>query len=231
VPFKAKFLKVTMKFIFDLDGTLYNFDNTLGKSYCDSSIYKRVKENAFCFLQERLDFNDSQAKQELNLADKQCKGQLSVYLENKYGISKYEYFCNCYDLNPKEFITRNANIKNLFKELKDNAFILTGSPKIWARRTLDYLGVSDYIGDNILTGENKIVKPNPNAFLEATKILNCCPKETLSIGDQEHTDIIPAKAIGSRTAIIGKSNLADYQLENIDEMVSLVRSLNERHNI
>lgn len=220
-----------MKFIFDLDGTLYNFDNTLGKSYCESSIYKRVKENALSFMQNKLSLNDSQIKKEFCLADKQCKGQLSVYLENKYGISKYEYFCNCYDLNPKDYITKNTNVRNLFRELGNNAFILTGAPKIWVYRTLDYLGLTEYVGKNVLTGEYKIVKPNPNVFLEATKILNCLPENTLSIGDQEHTDIIPAKSIGLRTAIIGKSDLADYQLKSIDEMIDLVRDLNHKYNV
>ncbi len=220
-----------MKFIFDLDGTLYNFDNTIGKRFCESLIYQRVKENANYFLQERLNLNNSEVKKELELADSICKGQLSVYLENKYGINKYEYFCNCYDINPKEFITKNNNVKSLFRLLGNNALILTGAPKIWARRTLDYLGVSDYIGDNVLTGEYKIVKPNPSVFLEATKILNCLPEDTLSIGDQEHTDIIPAKTIGLKTAIIGNSIFADYQLSNIDEMIDLVKGLNERYNI
>jgi FMN phosphatase YigB (HAD superfamily) len=220
-----------MKFIFDLDGTLYHFDNTLGKSFPESSIYQKVKENAKEFMKERLNLNDEQINLELKEADRLLKGQLSVYLERKYNISRYEYFSNCYDINPKEFITRSYNIRRLFKELRNNALILTGSPKIWAYRTLDYLGIADYIGNNILTGEYKVVKPNPCAFLEATKILNCVPEDTLSIGDQEHTDIIPAKSIGLKTAIIGRSLFADYELSGIDDMANFIKDLNNLYNV
>ena len=219
-----------MKFIFDLDGTLYNFDDLQGKKFYQSMFYSRIKENIYLFLEKKLNYSYEAITNELEFADKHYNSEYSLYFENKFKISRYDYFNFCFDLNPGEFIKKNSELPKLFEEIKGNALILTAAPEKWARKALDYLELTSYVGDLLITGEPNIRKPNPLAFQNALDLLKSLPNETISIGDQENSDIIPAKSLGIKTAIIGKSNIVDYELENVNEMIKLVRGLYEKNN-
>lgn len=222
--------EITMKFIFDLDGTLYNFDDLEGKKFYESRFYGKIKENIYSFLCDRLKYSNEQIKLELEFADKNYSSEYSLYFESKFGISRYDYFEYCFNLEPKEFIKKNSDLPKLFKQIQGNALILTAAPKAWASKALDFLDLTQYVGDLLITGEPNIRKPNPEVFRQALNVLNAKPENTISIGDQEHSDIIPAKSIGLKTAIIGKSNFADYELKDVNEMIKLVRGLNEKDN-
>jgi len=219
-----------MKFIFDLDGTLYNFDDLQGKKFYQSRFYSKIKENIYLFLEKRLSYTYEDITKELEFADKYYNSEYSLYFENKFKISRYDYFNFCFDLNPEEFIKKNDELPKLFKELKGNALILTAAPEKWARKALDYLELNSYVENLLITGEPNIRKPNPLAFQQALNMLNSKPEETISIGDQEHSDILPAKSLGIKTAIIGKSNIADYELKDVNEMIKLVKGLYEKSN-
>jgi putative hydrolase of the HAD superfamily len=219
-----------MKFIFDLDGTLYNFDDLQGKVFYQSRFYSRIKENIYLFLEKRLAFSKEEITKELEFADKYYNSEYSLYFENKFNISRYDYFNFCFDLDPEEFIKKNNELPKLFEELKGKALILTAAPEKWAKKALNYLDILEYLDINIITGEPNIRKPNPEVFKQALDILKSKPSDTLSIGDQEHSDIIPAKQVGMKTAIIGKSVIADYELKDTSAMIKLVRELNEKNN-
>ncbi len=47
----------------------------------------------------------------------------------------------------------------------------------------------------------------------------------ISVGDQEETDIIPAKLLGMKTIFIGekKSNISDYTIRDIFELEEFVK--------
>jgi len=215
-----------MNFIFDLDGTLYNFDDLQGKKYYESNFYGEIKSNINLFLQKRLGINEQNVKDILNTADKEFNSEYSLYFESKYNISRYDYFNACFNLDPNKFIKKNSDLPKLFNEIQNKTIILTAAPRVWAEKALKYLDIYDYVKDSIITGEPNIRKPSPLAFKQALTMLNAKPEETISIGDQEHSDIVPAKSLGIKTAIIGKSKIADYELKDVDEMIDLVRCLN-----
>lgn len=219
-----------MKFIFDLDGTLYNFDDLLGKKFYQSRFYDKIKENIYSFLGQRLNYTAEQTKKTLEFADKSFNSEYSLYFEKKFNIPRYDYFEYCFNLDPNEFIKKNPELPKLFEQIQGDALILTAAPKAWASKALDFLELTPYVGNLLITGEPDIRKPNPDAFKNALTMLNAKPNETLSIGDQEHSDIIPAKQLGIKTAIIGQSKFADYELKNTDEMIKLVRCLYEKDN-
>lgn len=219
-----------MKFIFDLDGTLYNFDEKVGLKYNESRFYSKIMENIYAFLEQRLNYNSEQIKETLEIADKNYNKEYSLYFEKKFNVPRYDYFEYCFNLDPNEFIKKNPELPKLFEQLQGDALILTAAPKAWASKALDFLELTPYVGDLLITGEPNIRKPNPEVFKQALNILKSKPNDTLSVGDQEHSDIIPAKQVGMKTAIIGKSKFADYELKNTDEMIKLVRELYEKNN-
>ncbi len=73
-------------------------------------------------------------------------------------------------------------------------------------------------------------KPDPEAYLKALSLLDVKASECLVVGDAE-TDLIPAKDIGSVSVYIGHgnrrfSNYADYYIDEVSEVLEIVRKLN-----
>ena len=73
-------------------------------------------------------------------------------------------------------------------------------------------------------------KPDPEPYLKALSLLDVKASECLVVGDAE-TDLIPAKDIGSVSVYIGHgnrrfSNYADYYIDEVSEVLEIVRKLN-----
>ena len=73
-------------------------------------------------------------------------------------------------------------------------------------------------------------KPDPEPYLKALSLLDVKASECLVVGDAE-TDLIPAKDIGSVSVYIGHgnrrfSNYADYYIDEISEVLEIVKKLN-----
>jgi putative hydrolase of the HAD superfamily len=90
--------------------------------------------------------------------------------------------------------------------------------------------------DRVITSEDTgFKKPNPAPFLKALEVLGTKPHETIMIGDWADRDIAGAKALGIRTAWAKYGNTfdtkpkesgAEYELEDIYELVELIRAEN-----
>ncbi|MFZ9101066.1 MAG: HAD family hydrolase [Candidatus Planktophila sp.] len=64
---------------------------------------------------------------------------------------------------------------------------------------IDFMGVSALVG---------LEKPNPEIFQQAMSALGCAPEQIIHIGNRLDTDVLPAQALGMRTAWIlrGEAN-------------------------
>jgi FMN phosphatase YigB (HAD superfamily) len=61
-------------------------------------------------------------------------------------------------------------------------------------------------------------------FRHAAEWLNRHPDAVVSIGDQNHSDILPAKRVGMRTIIVGPNKAdADFRVEDVTSAIRLVR--------
>lgn len=104
--------------------------------------------------------------------------------------------------------------------------MLTAAPEAWAYPVLEYLGVGEIFGDNVVTGEPDLRKPDPAVFRKAAGMLQreCC--EVISIGDQNESDILPARSLGMLTIRVGvEIEDADYLAQNIYEAVDLAKKV------
>ena len=76
----------------------------------------------------------------------------------------------------------------------------------------------------------EVGKPDPEPYLKALSLLDVKASECLVVGDAE-TDLIPAKDIGSVSVYIGHgnrrfSNYADYYIDEVSEVLAIVKKLN-----
>lgn len=209
-------------FIFDLDGTLYSFNEDPNTEFSKSEFYDNIKENIYQFFVNELGFSYNRAKEEYSYIKNNFGEDLSLFVENTYKLSRYYYFEKTWNLDPKNYINKNDNVKKLFKKLNGRISILSLAPKIWVEKVLDYMEIKDYVS-NIISGEPDIRKPNSEVFKQAIEPFQITPDQAISIGDQDHTDILPAKKIGMKTIKVGKeSKIANYNIKKIDYLEELL---------
>ena len=66
---------------------------------------------------------------------------------------------------------------------------------------------------------------SPVIFEKIIKQFNCKPGESLAVGDDWSTDLLPAKTLGIKTAQIGKHNSeADFHFDNIQEFLKQINT-------
>jgi len=112
--------------------------------------------------------------------------------------------------------------------------ILSDAPSKEAWLRLAYLNFH-HIFDAIVTfDETGERKPSPVPFKAILKKLNVEPEESLMVGDWAERDIVGASNIGMKTAFAKygdtfdtKEHSGDYELNDIYELVSIVRELNK----
>lgn len=210
--------------IFDLDGTLYDFDSSNSVNFTSSKFYGEIKNNAYDFLARRLNIGIDNAKVIYERIKQDFKGEVSLGLESRYCIDRYEWFGKTWNLDPNKFL-RQENRKSLFKSLDAEVAILTAAPRVWAARVLDYLGLTEY-QNRLFTGEPNLRKPNPRAFKQICDLVEIPPERTISVGDQVYSDILPAKSVGMKTVLIRSySSSADYCIGSLGELPSLMRRI------
>lgn len=207
--------------IFDLDNTLYRLKSPDG-TFTNSSLNAALDSNACQFICLKLGVTLSVAVSLLNAA--KSRGNISLVFERDYGINRYEWFANVWNLEPEQFVTpASPPLHHALIPLSGRALVLTAAPKVWATSVLDYLRISEIFGDLVITGEADFRKPDPEVFLQAADMLQREPCAIVSIGDQNSSDIVPAKRLGMRTIIVGSCiGDADQRANNVLEAVALV---------
>lgn len=214
-------------FIFDLDGTLYKFDKELSPSFKESQFRKDLKNRVLSFISNTTGFDEKKSLIEYENLKLDFNGDFSLALNSKYGVPKEEYTSVVWKMDPQNYIKKNTNLRNELQKLKGRIALVTGSPKIWAIPTLKYLNLLDLFEPSIFTYDFSIKKPDPNIFLHVTKHLNAKIEDTIAIGDNLNTDILPAKKVGLKTLFIGEDRMAvaDFQAKDINQALKKLVSL------
>jgi putative hydrolase of the HAD superfamily len=88
---------------------------------------------------------------------------------------------------------------------------------VWAERVLQFLQIRQLFGQALFTGDPDIRKPSPEAFQQLADHWQLEPSQIVAIGDQEKTDILPAKTLGMLTVRIANQveSEADFQAPNV----------------
>lgn len=112
----------------------------------------------------------------------------------------------------------DLKLKKLFESLPQfHHVILSNASRASTERKLKALGIPlKFFSEIFATYELPVIKPDPQVFQHVIKQTNFAPHQHLMVGDEPNTDILPAKAVGMRTARIGKPfEAADISFENV----------------
>lgn len=218
-------MKKIKALILDIDGTLYPLDDRDQSEYSSSKLGGQIHANCERFFQEKLGFDTKLAKEKYQELRERYNNEVSLAVEKEFGVNRSEYFKFTWDLKVDDIVQENEALTSLLAKLKIKTGILTSAPKIWAQKVLKHLGVFELFDGAIFTGEPDIRKPNPLAFKQLADLWSLDPVNILAVGDQEHTDILPAKSLGMMTARIARnaSTEADFIAPDLVMLIELLK--------
>lgn len=206
--------------IFDLDGTLYELRSG---SYKRSLLRRCVLNNAQNYVAAKLSKSKLDARSIINTIQKRYGEQISIGLEKEFGIDRYDYFNTVWDIPARGIVRKAQSLRKTLLALKKkyNLALVSDAPRVWINNVLEEMRVQDLFHNNIFSGEGNRRKEFNNAFSSLTRALKIHPHNCIVVGDQEHTDIIPAKKLGMRTIFvyhIEHSRVADANIKYISEL-------------
>lgn len=210
--------------IFDLDGTFYELR---GGSYKKSPLRRAVIANATKFVAKKLRTTKAGAERALAEVQKKYGEEISIGLEKEFGINRYEYFNTVWNIPANKVIKKTASPRTglLVLRKKYKLVLLSDAPAVWIKNVLRELKLTDIFRDAIFSGEGNRRKGFGNAFSYLARKLKTQSKNCIVVGDQEHTDILPAKALGMNTVFVHrtlKSKAADFCIKNINELARVL---------
>jgi len=188
--------------IFDMDGTLYQIDGN-DAGYAGSTLERTVWQNAKSFIQETEGYSAAEAEA---LVQEGLKSpvRLGEFLCERYQITRTEYFEIVWNISPIGIVLNFEIAVNVIRQLKSmevELILLTGAPTVWQQTVLAYLGLEDHFSE-IYTADT--FKNKKEIFEKLA--LRFPPSNTLSVGDQLHTDIEPAAEVGLQTLHVKSPN-------------------------
>jgi FMN phosphatase YigB (HAD superfamily) len=96
-------------------------------------------------------------------------------------------------------------------------------------RTLTTIGVDPTWFTHLLTGDDITErKPALDGFHKLIELSGLRPEQLLYVGDRVDVDVVPAKALGIKTAVVwGASDTADYSFSSFEALLSLVENIGD----
>ncbi len=213
-------MKKSKLIIFDLDGTLYRFRNG---SFSGSGLQKIILRNALKFIRKKLKKTKKEAEKILDDIKNKYGEDISIAIEKEYGILRREYFDFVWNVDAHQIIEGEENTKKILKKLnkKYEFLLVSDGAYVWIQNALKELGVENLFEGKILSGDGNKRKSLGNRFTEISERYSFLPKNIVVVGDQEKTDIIPAKKLGFKTIFVNEnriSNDADINLKNLENL-------------
>lgn len=210
--------------LFDLDGTLYHFK---GGSYSRSGLRKEVHKRAIKLISKKTGYTKAKSKRILISIIKKYGEDISIGLERQYSINRYSYFNSVWNIPAKLYVTFDKKISKTLHVIARHyrCILISDAPSVWIHNVLRFLKIEECFKNRIYSGEGNIRKGFGNAFNQILKQKNIKPENCITIGDQEKTDIIPAKKIGIKTILISRryqKTKADFQIKNFSEILNIV---------
>ncbi len=184
--------------IWDMDGSLYRHDGE-GGGFKGSSLERAVTKSAIRFIMEHEGITEATATALYNETLHDDVGTSRV-LASKYGITRKEYFDVVWDLDPVSIVQDfeiPTKIVRMLAEQGKEQILLTAAPEAWQRRVLSFLGIEDLF----------FRRYNAEMFGKKDEVFTALaqefdPARVLSIGDQMHSDILPASERGMKVFLV-----------------------------
>jgi putative hydrolase of the HAD superfamily len=222
--------------LFDLDNTLLDFSGfkngsalAAAKAIKEAGVGKRESEIYGKIMQIydkkgiEYQFAFSEALRELgvedpNLFEHARQAAIIAYTKKKYKL-----------LKPRHRVIRTLSaLKSKYK-----LGIVTDAPKDKAWQRLILAGLDHFFYPVVTSSDTGEKKPSAAPFKKALALLKAKPDEALYVGDMLEKDIIGAKKAGMITCLAKygclhyseESNVADYTIEKFEELVKVVKEI------
>lgn len=198
--------------IWDLDGTLYQDAPGLSE-LIRSEIYKRLAKAMGVSVEE--------AQREYDKKYQEVEGATKT-LET-FGLNGIEIVDEVFErIDFSRYLKKNPKLPVLFASLASfRHILLTNNRREHALKKLEAIGLDPAVFEEIIcTYDLGIFKPDRRVFELVLEKTGLPPNQHLYVGDQEKKDIVPAKAVGMRTAMVwGNSEMADISLPTVYDIV------------
>lgn len=196
--------------IFDMDGTVYRLTSP-GNTYQGSSLEAQVNANARRLILAR-GWANKDTVDEVMSAGLSDRVGLSNYLQNKFGITRQDYFDEVWNINPDGMLQDYEEAVEVIRALAATStlILLTSAAKVWQEQVCNYLGISSLF-DRVITAED--FKTKDEVFEKLSDEFDAT--ESISIGDQLQTDIEPAAKYGFQTLLVEKPQDIKQLLETL----------------
>ncbi|CAN6309708.1 unnamed protein product [Urochloa humidicola] len=217
--------------LLDLDDTLYPGNTGLGPA---------LKRNIDEFLQAKLGVSAERAAAMRVELFRTHGSSLAGLIALGYDVHPDEYHSYVHGRLPYDRIDADPQLARVLQSIPQRKVLFTNSDRAHMKRALERLGVDEAVFDAVvcfetmnphLFGEAReearaaaggehpgvILKPAVDAIVAGLRVAGTNPRRTLFLDDSER-NIAAGKALGLRTALVGKrvrSKEADYALENI----------------
>lgn len=181
-------------YIFDLDGTLYDF---WWVKFNESALWKATQA-WFYRVMKKYDLNNPQKLYDAMLEREwQEKIPTSQQLADLIGTTRHEVLNEIWGRLDLVWVIKNHNIsQNIIPILSgwSRLFLVTAAPRIWANKALEYMSLRQYFQAILTLEDYWSSKGEAFARIQASSWIPF--GKLISIGDQEHSDILPAKELG-----------------------------------
>lgn len=216
-----------MKFdlvIFDLDGTLYRFDGCgSDDAVFATKFYQEIERKTIDFIAGALSVPCKTAAKIREDLFERYEGSISIGLEREFRIGMKKYFASTWNIDPEGYVSPDPRLRPLLSAIDCKKALLTLAPQVWAGPVLEKLGIDDLF-DDMWFGDESIRKPNPRAYIRATKSAGVSPERTMIVEDEPQY-LKPAKDLGMTTVIVGsrRAPFIDYNIQEICQLTAVLR--------
>lgn len=192
--------------VWDLDGTLYPPNKKLN-AFIETEKTKRVAEH--------LGVSEVEAQKKFEAMYKKLASGTRTL--NELGLSGEDFFISIWQAADfSEYIQTDDNLAELFQNVHAKnqyqmAMLTNTNTQETVSKKVTAIGLKKSFFNPIITSvEVGYHKPDHRAFAQILS-LNSDSSRILYIGDKEHTDIVPANALGMKSCLITWSGRADTQ--------------------
>tara|TARA_B100001250_G_scaffold393034_1_gene395400 strand:+ start:701 stop:1375 length:675 start_codon:yes stop_codon:yes gene_type:complete len=218
--------------LFDLDNTLLDFISVKKKSV-DAAILAMIEAGLMI---DRQVARDS-IFEIYNKKGYEYQEVFDDFLISKIGKLDYKILASAivaYRKTKEASIMLYPNVGNTLIKLAKDGYklaVLSDAPsrEAWVRL---YSVNLHHLFDVVVTyNDTNKLKPSPEPFNKAAELLKVSTEEIIMVGDWPDRDVVGAKSVGMKTAFAKygdvfntKKSGADYDLENISELLKIVEN-------
>ncbi len=205
--------------LFDLDETLYP---------PEAGVMRQIGERITRYVQIRLNLSTDEA---LAVRRKYFLeyGTTMRGLQLNYGIDPDEYLAYVHQIPLEQYLHPNERLDRVLQRIPQEKVVFTNASREHAERVLALLGIRRHFSRIVdVRDVGYESKPQPEAYERICQILGVRAEECLIVEDNLR-NLLPAKALGMATVLVGNGNGraepldgVDWQIEKIEEISSVL---------